>query len=88
MTGPRLTHEQRERLVASAMQSGRLRWQSRGARVVCTFCGRKGWSSGYWVDNCLLGHRFVCACGRPFASRMGLATHRRKTRTPAVCKPC
>lgn len=69
--------ELRDRGVAAGLQSGRFVYQMRGARLKCTYCGRTGWSNGSWLDNCLKGHRHVCACGRVFASKQGLSTHRR-----------
>jgi len=70
--------ERRKAGVTAALASGRFVYQMRGARLKCTYCGRVGWSDGSWLDNCLLGHRYTCACGRVFASKQGIATHRRK----------
>jgi hypothetical protein len=69
--------ERREAGVRAGMASGRFVYQQYSARIRCTYCGRSGWASGSWLDNCLLGHPYVCACGRVFASKQAIATHRR-----------
>lgn len=69
--------EVREAYVRAALKSGRLTYQQRGHRIRCTFCGRVGYSDGYWVDNCLKGHPFVCSCGNVFSSKQAIGTHRR-----------
>jgi hypothetical protein len=73
-------HEKRQEYVRQALASGRFVWQERGSRIRCTFCGRRGWMSGYWLDNCLKGHPYVCECGRVFSSKQAIATHRRHWR--------
>lgn len=78
MTRPKLTYAQREEGSRLGLASGRFRWQQRGARIVCTFCGRKGYSTGTWIDACILGHPFVCGeCGKVFATRQAIMAHRR-----------
>jgi hypothetical protein len=77
MTGRRLTYEQLRQGAAAALASGRFRYRQYSARVQCTYCGRSGWPTGWWAEACLLGHPYVCACGRVFATRQGLASHRR-----------
>lgn len=81
MTKHVLTYDQLKEGARLGLESGRFRWQERGARIVCTFCGRKGWSSGWWLERCLLGHPYVCGqCGQVFASKQGIAMHRRHRR--------
>lgn len=69
--------EVREAYVQAALKSGRFTYQSRGHRIRCTFCGRTGYMDGYWLDNCLKGHPFVCSCGNVFSTKQAIATHRR-----------
>jgi hypothetical protein len=85
VTRPLLSWEQRRQGMESGLKSGRFSYKGRGRYVWCTHCGHHGGWGMSWADDCILGHPYVCACGRVFPNKQSIAAHRRKTATPYAC---
>lgn len=80
----KLTYDQLREGYEAGLKSGRFTYKpGHGGYVICTVCGRHGGGGCAWMEDCILGHPYVCACGRVFSTKQGIAAHRRASREDA-----